>query len=95
MENKKENIIDTICTVAGALMLAVPLVRQVTEQTPQLEKLQNGEHIQKMLTSEEPQKQEKYEYKEKSDHENEIAELKKKLAQYESKYSHEDGKEGE
>lgn len=81
---KTEIFMDNISTMLGMACLAYPIIRQVIKTSvPEIQKLTSGEALQelKML----PDKQEKQEQEEHKPHDNEIAELRRELAEYKSK----------
>jgi len=81
MDDKKksaEQIIDTLCTVAGALMLAVPLIKH---SLPEIEK----QAEQKLLTNSEHKDHDDHE-KRHAEKDGRIAELENELAELKSKH---------
>lgn len=94
MNEKLSGTVNNICTILGGALLLYPLIDEATKTLiPEMQKLTSGETLQelKML----PDKQEKPDKPEQEEHkpdDNEITELKRKLAEYESK-SHENKNE--
>lgn len=89
-EKAAENLMDNVLTMVGAACIIYPLIRQATETLiPEMQKLTSGETLE-TINSLPPSHEEISEREEKPEHdaehqsrEEEIAELKRKLARYE------------
>lgn len=89
MEGKLTDTINNVCTILGGALLLYPLIDEATKTLiPEMQKLTSGETLEELKLS--PPDQEKKSHDEKQQQEkhkndNEISELKRKLAEYEGK----------
>lgn len=83
---KISDAVNSICTILGGALLLYPLIDSATKTIiPEMKKLQSNETIETLKLLPEP-KEEKPEEKEKRESiDNEIAMLKRKIAEYEEK----------
>lgn len=75
---KKSEAINNICTILGGALLLYPLIEQATQELSQF----SDDNLKMLGMKEEPKKEHEQKETRESD---EIAELKRKLAEYEEK----------
>lgn len=87
INEKTETFMDNITTMVGVACLAYPIIRQVTKTlVPEMQKLTSGNAIKEIqMLSGKQEKDEKPERESERESQNEIAELKRKLAELEEK----------
>lgn len=90
MDKKSSDVINNICTLLGGALILYPLIDEATKTLiPEMQKLTSDETMKQLdlLTLSESTREEhdKPEHKERKPQDDEIAELKRKLAEYESK----------
>lgn len=94
MDEKSSDVVNNICTILGGALLLYPIIEQATKTIiPEMQKLQSGETLKELRLPPPEQEKEKQPHEEKQSerdddhkkHESEIAELKRKLAEFEGK----------
>lgn len=87
MENKTSDVVNNICTVIGAAFLLKPIIDEAAKTlAPEMQKLTSGKAIKEIqLLSDKEDKRGDFERETEREPHNEIAELKRKLAELEEK----------
>lgn len=103
MGDKTSDVVNNICTILGGALLLYPLIDQATKTIiPEMEKLTSGKTLEelKYLPSGEEDEEEKKDKQGKKEHkpeerksnDDEIFELKRKIAEYENKLGEHESK---
>lgn len=85
MDKKVSETINNICTILGGALLLYPLIDEAAKTImPEMEKLQSGETLEQLKLPPPSQEQAK-EKEDRESKDNELAELKRKIQEYEQK----------